>query len=574
MWQHLRARVPPQWPLDRPGHGAGLRRTPTPTPTAAASRDVPPLPRPPPGDRPPDRPQARGEVRQRRPAEAAGRPAGRRSTSTTTPRSGRCCGRWSPRRSSAARVGAEGPRPRRGRRGDVPRCSASTGRRRRPTGDRQRRQRRALAGRRARHAARSPGRAPTASRSTTQRLVLPVPDARRRWTCTSAQRRLVADVGHPLPQPPARGRRSSRSGSTCSSTTCPRSSCTGGRPPPCSRPAARRPASARASGSPATTALIQWELPAAADDLPRLPRLLPPVTAMTPIHEPCCPEFAAVSRRGLFTGAVALAGATTVFGSAVVTASAAAPTPAARRTGRAVAARRRRRALARRAARRPRLLRRRGRGSPSPPTSCWPRTASSACTPSWRRCSRCGTPASWPPCTRPGCRPPNRSHFAAMEEVEDADPGSAARVGWLNRLIGADADDSPLQGFNLAGGVPPTSLYGAQPPFLGRRRRSTTSDPRRRRVGPDGRDALAAQALGQPTRRPWPGRCARRSAPSPTSSRCATRPTSPHNGASYPDNDLGRALREAARVIRGRRRRRGDHRRPGRLGPPHRPRHA
>lgn len=29
-----------------------------------------------------------------------------------------------------------------------------------------------------------------------------------------------------------------------------------------------------------------------------------------------------------------------------------------------------------------------------------------------------------------------RSHFAAMEEVEDADPGSRERSGWLNRLVG------------------------------------------------------------------------------------------------------------------------------------------
>ena len=35
-----------------------------------------------------------------------------------------------------------------------------------------------------------------------------------------------------------------------------------------------------------------------------------------------------------------------------------------------------------------------------------------------------------------GMRIPNRSHFAAMEVVEDADPGSAARIGWLNRLVG------------------------------------------------------------------------------------------------------------------------------------------
>ena len=31
---------------------------------------------------------------------------------------------------------------------------------------------------------------------------------------------------------------------------------------------------------------------------------------------------------------------------------------------------------------------------------------------------------------------PNRSHFSAIEEVEDADPGSVARRGWINRMIG------------------------------------------------------------------------------------------------------------------------------------------
>ena len=30
----------------------------------------------------------------------------------------------------------------------------------------------------------------------------------------------------------------------------------------------------------------------------------------------------------------------------------------------------------------------------------------------------------------------SRSHFAAMEDVEDADTWTSARVGWLNRLIG------------------------------------------------------------------------------------------------------------------------------------------
>src|SRR6478672_13610590 len=45
-------------------------------------------------------------------------------------------------------------------------------------------------------------------------------------------------------------------------------------------------------------------------------------------NEPCCQEYAALTRRGLFAGAAALAGATTLVGSAVVTASAASLAPA------------------------------------------------------------------------------------------------------------------------------------------------------------------------------------------------------------------------------------------------------
>ncbi|MGA8257773.1 MAG: DUF1501 domain-containing protein [Nocardioides sp.] len=55
---------------------------------------------------------------------------------------------------------------------------------------------------------------------------------------------------------------------------------------------------------------------------------------------------------------------------------------------------------------------------------------------------------------------PNRSHFSAMEEVEDADPGSVARVGWLNRMIGALGDDDIFEGVALGTNVVPTSLVG------------------------------------------------------------------------------------------------------------------
>ena len=54
----------------------------------------------------------------------------------------------------------------------------------------------------------------------------------------------------------------------------------------------------------------------------------------------------------------------------------------------------------------------------------------------------------------------NRSHFAAMEEMEDADPGSSERVGWLNRLVSGTPGTSPLQGFSAGTSTIPTSLIG------------------------------------------------------------------------------------------------------------------
>ena len=45
-----------------------------------------------------------------------------------------------------------------------------------------------------------------------------------------------------------------------------------------------------------------------------------------------------------------------------------------------------------------------------------------------------------------GMATPNRSHFAAMEAIEDAAPGSTERNGWLNRLLGELPGTSPAPG--------------------------------------------------------------------------------------------------------------------------------
>ncbi|WP_104107478.1 DUF1501 domain-containing protein [Nocardioides sp. 616] len=142
----------------------------------------------------------------------------------------------------------------------------------------------------------------------------------------------------------------------------------------------------------------------------------------------------------------------------------------------------------------------------------------------------------------------NRSHFSAMEELEDAAPGSTTRSGWLNRLIGSDAVGSPLQALQM-GRTAPAALYGSAP-FLttrsiadvgiagadkwdtyGGRNRSlhTMWDKRQTRLAGSMRAAFGAVADFAPV---------------------LQSPSTPANGVTYPSGDLGKALSEVARIVR------------------------
>lgn len=269
------------------------------------------------------------------------------------------------------------------------------------------------------------------------------------------------------------------------------------------------------------------------------------MTMTTPDQTPCCAEFAAVSRRGLLSGAVALAGATTLVGSAAITTSAKAASPAASvlvvlslrgaadglslvvphadpayyaaRPTTAVPAER--------------LLARDGMFGLHPELA--------PLLPLWNEGRLAAVHAT-------GLPAPNRSHFAAMEEVEDADPGSSVRSGWLNRLIGATPGRSPLNGFSLGGGVAPTSLFGPEPTM------SAGSIDAVSLPGEDeddrGRRRASLRTLWDHDRSPL--------ARAMRSTYAAVDEFGPakaavDNGAQYPSTDLGRALGEVARAIRG-----------------------
>lgn len=140
----------------------------------------------------------------------------------------------------------------------------------------------------------------------------------------------------------------------------------------------------------------------------------------------------------------------------------------------------------------------------------------------------------------------NRSHFAAMEEVEDAAPGSAKRVGWLNRLIGSDSIDAVVQGLAVGSGIP-ASLLGPEP-VMGFRTLDTAvvagSDPA---GDPDGTRlrSLRSQWVGAGGSMAAGFRSALESVAD-----LGPAKTQPDHVASYPQTDLGKALSSVARTLR------------------------
>ncbi len=143
-----------------------------------------------------------------------------------------------------------------------------------------------------------------------------------------------------------------------------------------------------------------------------------------------------------------------------------------------------------------------------------------------------------------------RSHFAAMEELEDANPGSSSRVGWLNRLIGEDAINSPLQAVNVGGAAPPSSLYGPHHYMsLSKVDQVQIAGAGKGRV-PGGR-VKALHTMWDKQQSELGAAAAATfdavSAFGPVKSAAAT----PRNGATYPKGSLGKAMATAAQIVRG-----------------------
>ncbi|WP_340539164.1 DUF1501 domain-containing protein [Nocardioides sp. GXZ039] len=148
-----------------------------------------------------------------------------------------------------------------------------------------------------------------------------------------------------------------------------------------------------------------------------------------------------------------------------------------------------------------------------------------------------------------GLPSPNRSHFAAMEDLEDADPGSAARVGWLNRLVGRDGVGSPIEAIQMGGGVPSTAVLGPQPTLV------TSGIDQVKLPGATTATEIAARRRSLSTA--WAGSDGAlgtgfRSTLDVIDEFAPVHATSatPANGAVYPRGDLAQALQDSARTIR------------------------
>lgn len=136
----------------------------------------------------------------------------------------------------------------------------------------------------------------------------------------------------------------------------------------------------------------------------------------------------------------------------------------------------------------------------------------------------------------------NRSHFLAMEELEDADPGSSTRVGWLNRLIGAQPGGSALEGVALGYSIP-TALLGPETVM------SFPDVDAVRIAGADGNTTRVKSLNTQWQRAATPMAVGFRTALGSVAQMGPAR-TQPDNYARYPQTPLGDALAAIARTLR------------------------
>ncbi|MEX2275756.1 MAG: DUF1501 domain-containing protein [Actinomycetota bacterium] len=144
---------------------------------------------------------------------------------------------------------------------------------------------------------------------------------------------------------------------------------------------------------------------------------------------------------------------------------------------------------------------------------------------------------------------PNRSHFEAMEEMERAAPGTSLRTGWIDRVIGGRTDGTPFQAVQVGNSMPAHSFTGPSPELAMWSVESFGLDAAWDEEQRDLWDhALRKLYLGAPPSLSAPAQVALQALD--TTADLQEEGYVPANGAVYPNTDLGRALRDVARLIK------------------------
>ncbi len=151
-----------------------------------------------------------------------------------------------------------------------------------------------------------------------------------------------------------------------------------------------------------------------------------------------------------------------------------------------------------------------------------------------------------------GMRVPNRSHFEAIELVEDAAPGSETRRGWVNRMVGLGGIVGPTEAVHLSSPLTPMMLAGPAPTLATNGYKNLELVGMTKKRGAKRYAGLAQMWAGDRS----PLAQASRDAVSISTgfARTMNAAYKPSNGAVYPTAwpaaDISDALRDAASLIR------------------------
>jgi uncharacterized protein (DUF1501 family) len=133
---------------------------------------------------------------------------------------------------------------------------------------------------------------------------------------------------------------------------------------------------------------------------------------------------------------------------------------------------------------------------------------------------------------------PTRSHFAAMEAMENAAPGTSIRTGWLDRMLGVTGATGPLAGVSLGHAMPARLFAGPTPAVsMASIDKFTLAGDSEKRPMAAALSKMYADASGQ-------------AAIAALKATATVRGAAYQPAATYPATELGAALRDVARLIK------------------------